>query len=406
MNTTDKTLFFDAAWNIGCELMKTAICHDGACNWQGYSVEWLNGSYQPVMRTFGPDLYSGTSGIALFLAALYEEKADPLLLDTIAGSVAQMRSAMSGAPAHGFYAGTPGIAAALIRLGQQLQRDDWMTEGLQKLEATPCKTLAAHEIDVISGAAGTIPVLLQAAARFSRPELLRKAIALGHVLCDAAVKENGAWSWPTVPAPRNLTGYSHGASGVALALLELHHAAGIPLFLEAAKGGFRYERNAFDSLQQNWPDYREGVTTPSATVCSMAWCHGAPGIALSRLAALEQYADPELDSELAAASATTAASIWHSLAGKANDFNYSLCHGIAGNADILLETGQDAHRRLAHAVGISGIRAYQERGQPWPSGLNTGHPAPGLMMGLAGTGYFYLRLLDPNRHRTLLRPSL
>ena len=82
---TDKNTFLDTAWHIGCELMKSAIWHNGSCNWQGYSIEAVNGQFKSVMRTFGSDMYSGTSGIATFLVALYSEKQDPVLLKTIEG---------------------------------------------------------------------------------------------------------------------------------------------------------------------------------------------------------------------------------------------------------------------------------------------------------------------------------
>ena len=54
---------------------------------------------------------------------------------------------------------------------------------------------------------------------------------------------------------------------------------------------FNYERQSFDISQQNWPDFRDGVSTTAAKVCGLAWCHGAPGIALSRLKANQAKAD-------------------------------------------------------------------------------------------------------------------
>ncbi len=53
-----------------------------------------------------------------------------------------------------------------------------------------------------------------------------------------------------------LTGMSHGASGIAVALLELHAATGRSDFLEAARGAFAYEDSLFDPKLGNWPDLR------------------------------------------------------------------------------------------------------------------------------------------------------
>lgn len=407
MDQTNKNIFLETAWNIGTNLMKTSIWHDKSCTWQGYSFEPLNGTYQPVIRTFGPDVYSGTAGIALFLTALYTEREDPILLQTIEGSVEQMKSTMYAAINHGFYAGKPGIAAALIKIGKELNRTDWVQDGLDLLDSIPSESLQSYEIDIISGAAGTIPVLLDVYTVFKKSELLDKAIALGHLLCDAAVKNNTVWSWATVPSQKNLTGFSHGSSGIALALLQLYKVTGNPAFMEAAEGGFNYERQSFDNTQQNWPDFRDDVVASTTTnVCGLAWCHGAPGITISRLKANQLDSNPVFTNEMNIALATTANSVYQGLMENLTSTNYSICHGIAGNADIMMDCGGMEYQQLAEAVGNAGISKYPNNNIQWSTGLSSGQYTPGLMMGIAGTGYFYLRLLNKDKHKSVLLPQL
>ncbi|RZJ53729.1 MAG: hypothetical protein EOO44_07545 [Flavobacterium sp.] len=407
MNQTDKNNFLETAWNIGCHLMKSSIWHDKSCTWQGYSFEPLDGTYQAVMKTFGPDVYSGTAGIALFLTALYSERKDPILLKTIEGSVEQIKSTMYDSINHGFYAGKPGIAVTLIKVGKEINREDWVKDGIDLLNSIPSESLQSYEIDVISGAAGTIPILLDTYMTFKQQEFLDKAIALGTLLCNAAVKNNSVWSWATVPSKKNLTGFSHGSSGIALALLQLYQVTQNPIFLEGAQGGFNYERQSFDISQQNWPDFRDDVTSNStANVCSLAWCHGAPGITISRLKANKIYPDTVFENEMNTALNTTTKSIYHGLMENLTNTNYSICHGIAGNADIILDCGGIEYQQLAEAVGNAGISKYQDNNIQWSTGLNTGQYTPGLMMGIAGTGYFYLRLFNKEKHKSLLLPEL
>ena len=368
-------------------------------------MEAVNGRYEGIMRTFGPDVYSGTAGIALFLTALYSERKDPVLLKTIEGCISQIKSTMNGLPNHGFYAGKPGIAAALIKIGKELDRKELIQDGIALLESISAGSLQSYEIDVISGAAGTIPVLIDVYKAYDKPKLLDKAIALGLLLCNAAEKQHNIWSWATVPSQKNLTGFSHGSSGIALALLQLYEATNNPQFLEGAIGGFNYERQAFDASQHNWPDLRDGVSSPSGNVCGMAWCHGAPGIALSRLKANRIKPDTVFEQEMLIALNTTGENIYHNLIGHLNNTNYSLCHGIAGNAEILLDCGSAEHHKLAEAVGTTGIHKYKDNRLPWPTGVNSGQYTPGLMMGIAGTGYFYLRLFNPKKHKSLLMPE-
>ncbi|TGD57034.1 lanthionine synthetase LanC family protein [Flavobacterium humi] len=406
MDQINRNNFLEAAWNIGCQLMKSSIWHGDSCNWQGYSIEPLDGQFQPVIRTFGPDVYSGTSGIALFLSALYAETKDPILLKTIEGSIQQVKDTMHDAPDHGFYAGKPGIAAALITVGKEVGRTDWVEEGIRLLDSIATAALQSHQIDVISGVAGTIPVLIDAHKEFKKQEFLDKAIVLGNLLCDAAVKNNEVWSWATVPSQKNLTGFSHGSSGMALALLQLYGVTGNTTYLEGATGGFNYERHSFDATQQNWPDFRDGVSQPSANVCGLAWCHGAPGITISRLKANQIKAEDVFVQEMNTALITTAKNIYHTVMDNLNNTNYSLCHGIAGNAEVLLDCGGPEYQKLAETVGTAGIAKYQNNAVSWPTGLNTNQYTPGLMVGIAGTGYFYLRLLNKDKYKTLLAPGL
>ncbi|WP_425570517.1 lanthionine synthetase LanC family protein [Pseudonocardia adelaidensis] len=91
--------------------------------------------------------------------------------------------------------------------------------------------------------------------------------------------------------------------------------------------------------------------------------------------------------------------------------NYSLCHGIAGNAGALL-AGQ--HSRLDFAVSSAdavsdaagaGLERYAHRGASWPCGVHGGQN-PSLVIGLAGIGLFYLRMADdavPSRRMTPYR---
>jgi lantibiotic modifying enzyme len=92
--------------------------------------------------------------------------------------------------------------------------------------------------------------------------------------------------------------------------------------------------------------------------------------------------------------------------------NLCLCHGVAGNVDLLLLAARilnraplvDTARRLS-ALAWDACDA----AEVWPCGpkMATGIAAPfaGLMAGLAGLGYSRLRLLAPDRIPSTLMPS-
>ncbi|TMD47462.1 MAG: hypothetical protein E6I93_14365 [Chloroflexi bacterium] len=91
--------------------------------------------------------------------------------------------------------------------------------------------------------------------------------------------------------------------------------------------------------------------------------------------------------------------------------NYSLCHGLAGNAEALFEGSQVLGQEcadgsaLAFKVANAGIEMYARHSRHWPCGAGGGE-TPSLMLGLAGIGYFYLRLYNATVPSILiLRPS-
>src|SRR5208283_3062683 len=71
MNHTSNSVFLETAISIGARLCRDAIWDGRRCNWLGDSMEFESNSWTVVHRAFGPELYNGTSGVALFLAQLY-----------------------------------------------------------------------------------------------------------------------------------------------------------------------------------------------------------------------------------------------------------------------------------------------------------------------------------------------
>ena len=87
-----------------------------------------------------------------------------------------------------------------------------------------------------------------------------------------------------------LTGLAHGGSGIALSLMELHAATGRPEMLDLAREAFAYEDRFYSAARGNWLDVRFPHSTDGEEPegrFQVAWCHGAPGIAIARLRAAQ-----------------------------------------------------------------------------------------------------------------------
>ena len=268
--------------------------------------------------------------------------------------------------------------------------------------------------DLISGRAGSIVGLLVLRELLADSSLLDKAVGLADELLATARKEDGWYTW--LPASgasgRPLTGFSHGAAGVGCALLEFSSQTGDASHRRAAELAFAYERSLFDPTEQNWPDLREERRHRSRRAppsFGTHWCHGAPGIVLSRLRAYRLYEDDTSRAEAVAGIAATRKMVATSLATRRG--NYSLCHGLAGNAEVLLHaeeilgSGWAEDRLLAVRVAEDGMERFAGPDRSWPCGVHEGI-TPNLMVGLAGIGHFYLRLRDPTvPSALLLRPE-
>src|ERR1700742_1006307 len=103
--------FLDVAASLGRRLCRDALWAGERCNWLGDSRELIDGNWTVGHRALGPDLYQGTSGIALFLAALYRLTSEPVLRATALGALAHAHAQARKMPAAlriGLYSGWTG----------------------------------------------------------------------------------------------------------------------------------------------------------------------------------------------------------------------------------------------------------------------------------------------------------
>jgi len=393
--------YLEVAHRIAASLCRDALRSGERCNWLGDSMESMDGQMRPIHRSFGGDLYGGTAGIAMFLAQVDRFRPDPLLRATARGALEHaLRDAEAMAPPQrlGFYTGASWAGYGAARIGELTDNGSLVERGLELLERTTVVD-DASPVDVLSGAAGIIGPLLALHAKYKRDWMVDHALAAGDLLVRRARASGNAVSWNVLGeewATADLTGYSHGAAGIALALFELMQATGEKRFTATADGALQYERATFSPQQQNWPDFRRvgaGVPQQQATY-SLGWCHGAPGIGLARLRIYKLTGRPDVWEEATAALRGT----YTPLATHAPTSMFALCHGAAGNAELFIDAGDvlgDAgYTAIAEAIGRQGIERFHIPRRPWPSGLTSGGQTPGFMLGLAGIGYFYLRLYD------------
>jgi lantibiotic modifying enzyme len=368
-----------AADRIGARLCRDAIWSNGLCNW---TADFAESENSVGHRALPPDLYDGTSGIALFLWHLAQSTGERIFSLTAEAALRQALSKLP-LPNRGLYAGGAGVFYAELVMRGELNAAALVNQ------ASP----EPKQLDLISGSAGAIAVLLAAYGSLGCSCLLERALEHGDLLLQQGDRSDRGLSWRG-NGSKNLTGFSHGAAGIGCALLELYCTCGEVRFREASLQAFAYERSHFDKARRNWPDFRE-----RSSGFMNAWCHGAAGIALSRVRAWELLKDEMLLSEARVALETVCEQL-------TSMGNCSLCHGMLGNADILIYASNKLNRpdllEAARQAGLQALDRFENRRLPWPCGLPNANELPDLLLGLAGIGSFYLRLADPTLPTALL----
>lgn len=359
----------------------------------------------------GPDLYAGNGGMALFLGylgALTGEPSHTLLANRALVSVRRQVQAWleaseepSGAPppAIGAFEGLASFVYVLTSLGALWQKPDLVGEAEDLVERLAPYIDQDERLDVVYGSAGCVLSVLALHAVHPSSRTLKVAIRCGDRLLATAQRMPHGTAWTTIEDQPPLGGFSHGTAGIALSLLKLAACSGEVRFRSAALSALEYDRSLFVPSLSNWADLRvfpsqrsetdqDGKSAPGSMV---AWCHGAAGIGLARLAALDQLDDERARQDIGSAlRATTEYGF---------EMNHSLCHGALGNIELLLTAarllGRPEHHQAVDRATAQLAASIEANGPV--SGVPRSVETPGFMTGLAGIGYGLLRLAEPDR---------
>jgi type 2 lantibiotic biosynthesis protein LanM len=395
----DREQFLRAARSIGDRLEQLAIHGEDDATWIG-----LTGAQGGQSATaLGSDLYAGLPGVVLFLAYLGQVSGELRYTGLARAGLISLRRQLASVPDPvanvGAFEGWGGVIYTLTHLASIWHEPAMLAEAVEiaRRLAGLVGPAPGGNVDVIGGTAGALGALVALYASAPSDDVLQAAIQCGdHVLANAQPMPSGI-GWPSAEDEgAALTGFAHGAAGIAWSLLHLESISGLARFGVAARSALDYERSLYSAQDGNWPDLRAGGGVDRPAGYMVAWCHGAPGIGLARLATRGLHNDGKLQQEIDAAVSTTLL--------RGSGFSHALCHGDLGNVDLLLTAatalGEPRLQREAErwAAGI----LHLARNDGWLCATPLGLESPGLMTGLAGIGYELLRLVEPRRVPSVL----
>ena len=404
-----KAAFIAEADRIAAELSRYASRRGPAAAWIG--LDWLGDSEVFQLVCLGPDLYNGSAGIAVFLAAHAATTGRRLSGELALAAVAQLRknlasrnvSRQARALGIGAATGLGSIVYALTVMAKCLDYGDLLADAEAAAKLFTDELIAADkQLDIMGGSAGAILGLLRLHRDTRSAAVLDRAVKCGdHLLAQRRVGPEGRRSWigqefgakavgaqsPDVTPPaRGLNGMSHGAAGFAYALSSLAAATGRDDFADAEGECVAFEDSSYDASRHNWPDLR--VSDAPAWPCQ--WCHGAPGIGLARLG-MRKLGTHNGGAEAMAEDIRNAVVGVEQAAPGAVD---TLCCGTLGRVEFIYEAAaaldrSDLRERAARRLLTVLQRAAAAGDYRWNSGKRQFNL--GLFRGLSGVGYTLLR---------------
>jgi hypothetical protein len=421
-----QTQLLHHAQQIAHQLLQQAYVTGEHAWWESVNFNVRAHTYNTVASD---NIYSGTAGILLFFIAMHQAKEDPAYPEIIrkAADYLVWKTAQDNNPGYAFYTGRLGVSYALLEAADFLNDKRYITHALNIVRN--CELYLQHPAycaDLLTGTSGTLIGLLHLYDRTREPWLLEKIeLFTADLIKTATFVPGEGLSWyKNNQTMKNLCGFSHGASGMAFALMELGRYFNNDAYLWLGRQAVRYEQKQFDESTANWPDYRTRYAfehlhedmerlergdkqyffSPSNFV---AWCHGASGIGLARARAYAITKNEDYLHDLQRALTTLEKRTFDK---SSRNLTYTLCHGIGSDALVHAEASlvlndpglMDFARQFAEYA----FKA-KERENMYRSGFSeSDREDTSLFMGIAGIGMFYLKLLSPLSVKTLLLPVI
>ena len=392
---------FNAAINeIANELLGSAT-QDAAGD-----LTWGRGFTYHEMPVQDGGLFNGRVGNALFLAAAAKSLNRVDLADAAASCCGRLRRSLDDTTlARSIVdesilglAGLGGILYGLTHIGGWIGRPDLIDAAANLASlVTPLVLDADNRLDIFWGMGGLLPGLMAVEAS-GHASSLQSAIRAGDLLVARRVvdRRSGYRAWRTA-GEQPWAGFAHGSAGIAASLLSLYQRTRVTEYAEAAFDAFAFER-AIPRVSGGWPDEYGGESRVSS------WCHGAPGIAVSRLAAVELAADMDYPADVLQDIDDTLTSTVE-MATRAPD---TLCCGSVGRAAVLIRAADVLGNEELRAVAIKALEFVVARVREHgisASPKAVGHVGPGLWQGKAGLGYTLIRSMDSRSWPCLLTLS-
>lgn len=410
-------MFLEEAIQIGDHLLGKAKEDVNGMFWTTVSIDLSNKKFQSFT------IYNGTCGFVLLFLELYQvtkqNKYRIAVEKSLSWSVHEVRNDLG--TNYAFYTGKMSVVFTLIKAYEIFSEEKYLNDALSISRGA--RSFVDFGIsDLLNGTSGTLLVLVHLYAATQDHGVLEDIkLFTKNLLSRANLSRKGIY-WDRMNIDiAGLCGLSHGASGIAFAFLELGAYFKNEAILSIARLAMEYEDQFFESKQNNWSDLRtlihieefydeyrnayiQGLNEKfEETKFVVGWCHGAPGIGLVRLRAYQLLKDESYLGQVL----KVINSVHDSLFNRTLCNNFSLCHGVMGNSELLLSfaeiTRSPEFKDAVHFAAADVIEDKSRRGY-YLSGMSNWQEDDSLFLGNAGIAYSFLRILKLKFEFSVLLP--
>lgn len=392
----DKSNYLKIALSIGNDVIEKSIAgsqhNEIDRSWYGPFIEGKNEIYTNLDNV-GLDLYKGNGGISLFLASLYKKSNDMrfrkaaeeaiipsyyFLTDCIYGDESKIDFRV------GAFDGVAGIVYTLYWVGELIEVDRYKNKAIEYILhiAERKVKIPKDNIDILSGVCGLLSVTIFLCEKskdiIEKQKLINAANEFYRIVENAIVNDKD-----NTFSCEGHTGFAHGTSGIATVLGRFYNLTKNENILFLIQKLLDYDRSMYDEKTNNW------FVNSNKEKTSYAWCHGAPGILLSRILIKEYgYNDEKIDDEIKNALNETIKF------GFGN--NDTFCHGDVGNLEIVKYVAKSLKNeelenncKYTFSKLVDGYISKR-----WNKPLLGHGEVYSLMVGMGGLGYSLLLNMD------------
>lgn len=393
----EKNKLLEMAVEIGEKLLAGAVNVDGSEKGWYMACVTTDGSLGWMIQPVDMYLYSGVMGIAVFLHLLHEYSgsrefgcAASQLDCQLFAYTDYMREAKADDMASGIYNGEASIVYGYLFLYKRTGNEEYLTYARRHGEIVVRCACRDVNYDLLDGLAGAVHACCLLYECTEDEGWLKCAKETAGRLMEAAVKTEDGLCWKNAQSEEALLGMSHGNAGIMTAFAALFRVCKKAEYIEAFRQALCYEDKYYDPGLENWTDFRAVKRADRKLADTVAWCHGAGGILMSRLMSANMEQE-----ELGDLIEFDVKRAFVKLAEKCVREGMCLCHGSLGNLLMLQEYCKFTGDREAEHIRLRNLKyVYEKLKDNDFCLLPQERYNPGLMSGYTGVGYGLLALYD------------